>query len=407
MIGWPPFLVVAALALQQGPGPRRPQPHRPPQPPPQMPDDVEPVTTTPSGLKYCVLKAGAPGEMPRFGDPVRINYTAWHANGAMIETTHDKSPSSLRVGDMNEGVNEALQLMTAGSTWKIVVPPQLAFGERGYPPTIQPNETLTFEVELLSFTRGPKLPEFHASDPAKQKKTESGLVYEVLTEGAGEPPKPDDVLDLKYAIWNTKGRLLDCSEQREDSHFVGRICDLPFRVLQVAPQYMKTGARYRFEVPPDLVRNFPFFGAPFLPIGSTTVWEIELVSAKEVHLPPYVKPDPAKQKTTASGLKYEVLAEGSGNSPKFGDKLEIVYTGWFLDGSVFDSSLMHGKPMALRPFQNRGLIAGWIEGLQLMKPGAKYRFEVPSNLAYGEKGDEKIPPNSTLVFEIELLKVER
>jgi FKBP-type peptidyl-prolyl cis-trans isomerase len=289
----------------------------------------------------------------------------------------------------------------------VVVPPSLAFGERGNPPAIQPNETLTFEVELLSFTRGPKLPEFHAGDPAKQRKTESGLVYETLTEGTGDLPKPDDVLDLKFAVWTTKGRLLDCSEQRNDQRFVGRVVDLPFRVLQIAPQYMKTGGRYRFEAPADMTRGFPYFGAPFLPVGATTVWELELISAKEVQLPPYVKPDPARQKTTASGLKYELLVDGSGAPAKLGDKLDVVYTGWFLDGTVFDSSLMHGRPYELHPFQSRGLIAGWVEGLQLMKQGAKFRFEIPANLAYGEKGDEKIPPNSTLVFEIELVKVER
>jgi FKBP-type peptidyl-prolyl cis-trans isomerase len=405
VIGCSQLLIVAALALQQGPGGRRPQKH-PAQPPPQMPADVDPVTTTSSGLKYCVIRAGPPGESPRFGDPVKINCSAWHANGALIETTRDKAPASLKVGEMNDGVNEALQLMTTGSTWKVVVPPALAYGERGNPPDIQPNETITFELELLSFTRGPKLPAFHPGDPAKQKKTESGLVYEPLVEGEGSPPKPDDVLDMRFAVWNTKGRLIDCSEMRNDSHFIGRVNDLPNRVLQIAPQYMKPGARFRFEVPADMSRGLPF-GAPFLPVGAVTVWEIELVSAKEVHLPPYTKPDPAQQKTTASGLRYEVLAVGSGDSPRLGDKLDVVYTGWFLDGTLFESSLIHGKPYEIRPFSNRDLIPGWVEGLQLMKPGAKYRFEIPPKLAYGEKGDQKIPPNSTLVFEIELVKVER
>jgi FKBP-type peptidyl-prolyl cis-trans isomerase len=405
VIGWSQFIVVAALALQQAPGPRRPPQHRPAQPPPTVPADVEPVTTTKSGLKYCVLKAGATGESPRWGDPVQVHYSAWHADGSIIETTRDKQPVGFAVGDPNDGVNEALQLMTAGAVWKLVIPPDLAYGTRGNPPAIQPNETLTFEVELLSFKRGPKMPEFHAGDPAKQKKTESGLIYEPLIEGSGDPPKPEDVLDLRFAAWNQQGRLINSSEQHDDFHFIGRVEDLPSRILQIAPQFMKPGARFRFEAPADLCRGLPF-GAPFLPEGSVTIWEIELVSAREVHLPPFTKPDPAQQKTTASGLKYEVLKEGTGETAKLGDKLEVNYIGWFTDGTVFDSSYLSGKPYALRPFQNRGLIQGWIEGLQLMKQGARFRFEIAPNLAYGAKGRDKIPPNSTLVFELELMKLE-
>jgi SAM-dependent methyltransferase len=228
----------------------------------------------------------------------------------------------------------------------------------------------------------------------------------MLTEGTGDAPKPDDVLDLRFAAWTGNGRLMTSTEQHDDFHFVGRVEDLPWRVLQVMPQFLKPGGRLRCEVPADFARGALPFGAPFLPEGSVTVWELELVSAKQVHLPPYTKPDPAQQKTTASGLKYEVLKEGEGVPPKFGDKVDVEYTGWFTDGTVFDSSLLKGKPYALRPFSNRGLIQGWIEGIQLMKPGARYRFEVVPTLAYGARGRDKIPPNSTLVFEMELVKVE-
>lgn len=108
-------------------------------------------------------------------------------------------------------------------------------------------------------------------------------------------------------------------------------------------------------------------------------------------------------KTTASGLQYEVLTEGKGDSPKATDTVTVHYKGTLLNGETFDSSYDRGQPVSF-PLQN--VIPGWTEGLQLMKPGAKYKFVIPSALAYGERGaGVKIGPNSTLVFEVELLSI--
>lgn len=108
-------------------------------------------------------------------------------------------------------------------------------------------------------------------------------------------------------------------------------------------------------------------------------------------------------KTTASGLQYEVLTEGNGKAPAATDKVRVHYTGKLLNGNVFDSSVQRGQPAE---FGLNQVISGWTEGLQLMKEGAKYRFYIPSNLAYGERGAHgAIPPNATLVFDVELLNV--
>jgi len=107
--------------------------------------------------------------------------------------------------------------------------------------------------------------------------------------------------------------------------------------------------------------------------------------------------------TLPSGLQYQVIEKGSGNSPKKTDSVTVQYKGTLVDGTEFDSSYKRGIPATLRA---NGVIAGWSEALQLMKPGAKWRLYIPSNLAYGERGSGvKIPPNSTLIFEVELLKV--
>ena len=107
--------------------------------------------------------------------------------------------------------------------------------------------------------------------------------------------------------------------------------------------------------------------------------------------------------TTKSGLQYEVLQEGTGKSPKATDKVQCHYEGRLLNGSVFDSSYKRNEPAV---FGLNQVIAGWTEGVGLMKEGAKYRFYIPYLLAYGESGaGEMIPPYATLIFDVELLKV--
>ena len=106
---------------------------------------------------------------------------------------------------------------------------------------------------------------------------------------------------------------------------------------------------------------------------------------------------------TASGLQYEVLTEGTGRSPKATDKVRCHYEGQLINGTVFDSSYKRGEPA---DFPLDGVIPGWTEGVQLMKEGAKYRFFIPYLLGYGERGaGSSIPPYSTLIFDVELIKV--
>ena len=107
--------------------------------------------------------------------------------------------------------------------------------------------------------------------------------------------------------------------------------------------------------------------------------------------------------TTKSGLQYKVLQEGNGKSPKATDSVRCHYEGMLIDGTLFDSSLQRGEPAT---FPLNGVIAGWTEGLQLMKEGAKYRFFIPYLLGYGANGaGNSIPPYSTLIFDVELIEV--
>lgn len=111
----------------------------------------------------------------------------------------------------------------------------------------------------------------------------------------------------------------------------------------------------------------------------------------------------AAVKETASGLQYEILTEGTGKVPSKSDKVRVHYTGSLIDGTVFDSSVKRGTPAE---FPVTGVIAGWVEALQMMPVGSKWRLTIPHNLAYGERGaGASIPPFSTLIFEVELLDI--
>jgi len=104
-----------------------------------------------------------------------------------------------------------------------------------------------------------------------------------------------------------------------------------------------------------------------------------------------------------SGLQYKVLTEGSGKLPKATDSVTVNYRGTLVDGTEFDSSHKRGEPVT---FQVGKVIQGWTEGLQLMKEGSKWQLFIPPHMAYGARGSGRIPPNSTLIFEVELLAVK-
>ncbi|MDA8631355.1 MAG: FKBP-type peptidyl-prolyl cis-trans isomerase [Litorivicinaceae bacterium] len=105
---------------------------------------------------------------------------------------------------------------------------------------------------------------------------------------------------------------------------------------------------------------------------------------------------------TASGLQYRVITEGAGDAPKATDTVKVHYEGRLISGDIFDSSIARGEPVS---FPLNGVIPGWSEGVQLMKVGSKFEFTIPSALAYGPSGTGPIPPNSVLVFDVELLEI--
>ena len=200
---------------------------------------------------------------------------------------------------------------------------------------------------------------------------DSGVKWEAVVEGTGDAVAADEGIALRYAIWKATGELLDCSEKQNNHQLRGTVDTLPFPFLKDLAMKCKRGTVLRAEVPQKLFPN----------AQADTVWELELTGVLSV--PKFRALDPAKTVKTQSGLKYEVIEAGTGESPKATDLVVAHYSGWLTDGKAFDGSYGRGEP---NEFPLNGVIKGWTEGLQLMKTGGKFLFEIPGNLAYGERG---------------------
>jgi peptidylprolyl isomerase len=238
--------------------------------------------------------------------------------------------------------------------------------------------------------------------------TDSGLKYVVIEEGTGATPKAGELVKVHYTGTLADGTKFDSSLDRgEPIQFVlGR--------GQVIPGWdegiglMKVGGKCKLIIPPDLAYGEQGAGG-VIPPNATLNFEVELVAVEEGPPPPPEAPTEVGEAdftTTDSGLKYYDLEAGSGDSPKEGQMATVHYTGWLEDGTMFDSSLTRGEPFNF-PIGAGQVIPGWDEGVASMKVGGKRQLVIPADLGYGDQGaGGVIPPNATLIFEVELLGVE-
>jgi peptidylprolyl isomerase len=223
----------------------------------------------------------------------------------------------------------------------------------------------------------------------------SGLASKVLQPGTGKThPAKTDLVTVQYTGWKIDGSMFDSSVVR------GQAATFPLdRVIQgwtEGVQLMVVGEKRRFWIPEALA-----YQGRREPKGML-VFDVELLSFKPspTQAPPDVKAPPPDAKRTPTGLAYKVLEPGKGTRhPGQNSTVTVHYSGWTTDGKLFDSSISRGQPAT---FPLDGVIAGWTEGLQLMVEGEKARFWIPESLAY--KG--KSAPYGTLVFDVELLKIQ-
>jgi len=235
--------------------------------------------------------------------------------------------------------------------------------------------------------------------------TASGLQYIILEEGDGPSPESGDLVQVNYV-----GMLEDGTEF-DNSYTRGEPIQFPLGQGMVIPgweegiQLLKVGSKAQLIIPPELAYGEAGAGG-VIPPNATLYFDVELVD-----IPPGSPDNPtdvaeADLSATDSGLQYYDIEEGDGPMPTAGQAVTAHYTGWLEDGTKFDSSIDRGQPFRFVVGQGM-VIPGWDEGIMTMKVGGKRQLVIPAELAYGEEGagGGLIPPNATLIFEIELLEV--
>lgn len=233
--------------------------------------------------------------------------------------------------------------------------------------------------------------------------TQSGLKVKLLNKVDKDQPKAEagDTVLVHYTGTFTDGKKFDSSYDRNEPIKFPLGKGYVIKGWDEGIAMLKKGEKATFTIPPDLGYGAMQRGP--IPANSTLIFEVELVDIIPGPKYDFYKVDGLPVQTTASGLQYVVVEPGTGESPKAGQSVSVHYTGFFIDKQVFDSSVPRKQPFTFN--LGKGMvIAGWDEGVALMKKGAKYRFIIPYNLAYGEGGRPPvIPAKSTLVFDVELL----
>lgn len=236
-------------------------------------------------------------------------------------------------------------------------------------------------------------------------KTADGLEIIEVVAGTGESPKPGEVVSVHYTGTLTNGAVFDSSYMR------GEPISFPIGKGAVIPGWdegisqLKVGGKARLIIPPELGYGAAGAGG-VIPPNATLVFDVELVKISEgaPAAPTAVKP--SDYISTTTGLKYYDFVVGDGASPQAGQVVTVQYTGWLEDGTKFDSSIDHGQPFQFIIGQGQ-VIKGWDEGVLSMKVGGKRQLVIPAELGYGANGaGGVIPPNATLIFEVELLGVQ-
>lgn len=377
-------------------------------------NDPGDTVTTDSGLQYEVIESGD-GESPQVGDLVTVHYVGTLEDGTEFDSSYAREQPfqfQLGAGEVIPGWDEGVSMMQVGETARLVIPPDLAYGEAGAGGVIPPDATLTFEVELVSIDAPPPtptpLPPPTELDEDAFTTTESGLHYAVMEEGDGDSPELGEIVTLEFSGWLEDGTSIGSTRA------IGQPFQFALGEEEILPAWdemvmlMQVGETAQFRVPPELAFGDEGSG-DVIPPGSTLIFEMELVDVSDppptpTPAPPPTDVDESDFSETESGLRYVLLEEGDGETPEEGQSVAIHYRGWLEDGTQFDSSYDRGQPFEVVVGQG-ATIPGFDEAISLLSVGDVAQIVIPPELAYGEQGSGPIPPDSTLIFEVELVEI--
>jgi len=229
--------------------------------------------------------------------------------------------------------------------------------------------------------------------------TPTGLKYIDENIGTGKTPKTGDKVKVHYTGTLENGNKFDSSHDRNKPF------EFPLGMNRVIKGWdegistMKEGGKRKLIIPPELGYGSRNMGS--IPPNSILIFEVELIEVIEK----FVDTDfslPGKEEVTKSGLRMIIHKEGNGKIPLPGQTVRVHYTGILENGNQFDSSHDRGRPFSFQLGQGR-VIKGWDEALALMSKGEKRTLIIPPDIGYGARAQGSIPPNSTLIFEVELI----
>ncbi len=367
---------------------------------------VDEMTTTDSGLQYMIVSAGD-GDLPQTGDVVQMHYIAYLENGTEFDNSYiSNQPMAFPLGEgkIFPGWDEAASLMHVGDKTKVIIPPELAFGDQGAGGFIPPNATLYFELELVDILPG--APENATAVSEGDYTTfDSGLKTYDITVGDGDTATAGQIVTINYTAWLTDGTKFDSSLDRGQPATFGLSQQQFIPGSDEGIEGMQVNGYRQMVIP--AANAFGETGIPgMIPPNADIILEVELLDAQAGAPTAPTAVSDSDFTTTESGLKYYDFEEGTGATPESGQTVTVNYTGWLEDGTKFDSSLDRGTPFSFTLGQGQ-VIPGWDEGVATMKVGGKRQLVIPGDLAYGESGfGGVIPPNATLIFEVELLSAE-
>jgi len=245
------------------------------------------------------------------------------------------------------------------------------------------------------------------ADDSELKELSPGVKARDVKEGTGDPCPPGAKVTIHYTGWLTDGTVFDSSKDKgaPATFELGGL----IRGWQEGIPGMKPGGIRKLVIAPD--KGYGKQQKGKIPADSTLIFEVELIAVVPGPKPPPVTlsdgtppgGEDAGLKDIGGGLKIRDLKVGTGTEIQPGGKVKVHYTGWLTNGTVFDSSVARGEPIT---FGLDGVVKGWQEGIPGMKVGGVRKLVIPPEKAYGSQSKEKIPANSTLVFEVELLEVQ-
>lgn len=367
------------------------------------------LKTTASGLQFVIIKKGK-GVKPQIGDKVTVHYIGKLMNDTVFDSSYKRGkPFTFYLGEgrVIKGWDEGIALLHEGDSALFIIPPNLAYGNRAVG-SIPANSTLKFIVKLEKVTPSPQIEPYDIKDK-KVEITESGLKLIRINTVDKNPVKADsgDIVKVHYTGYFENGKIFDSSVRRgEPIQFTlgkGQV----IKGWDEGLSKLAVGEKARLIIPYQLAYG-EYGRPPTIPAKANLIFDVELIDVQKPITPVPFDTKGKDTITTPTGLKYIIVhkADKDASIAQNGKLVKVHYTGYFVNGKIFDSSVQRGKPFEFKLGAGM-VIKGWDEGVALMHVGDKFRFIIPYQLAYGENGyPGLIPPKSNLIFDVELLEVK-